>query len=682
MAGIGSRLDVHIVIMKLPNAFYTFSLSLALLTSVECVRADILLSQDFAGGDGGFTATSNGNSTLPWVYNSASGVWSTDGEANGTPTNHYLTSPTVTVPTSHVVRVSVEHYYSFEGGNWDGGALQVSINGGSFDLVDANAFSQNGYTNTAPLIGEHDLTGEDAFNGNSPGAASGSFVSSVLDLEGISASDTIAVRFLAAFDQGSKGEFTPNWAINRVVIETLTDNDGDGMSNSFEELYDFLDPDDASDAELDEDNDGLENLEEFKRGTIPNDADSDDDGYADGVETETGTWVSAANTGTSPLIDDTDQDGLLDGVENPDLGYNANDPQNQPGTDPNKANTDGDFVPDATEIANGSDPTDPNDVPEILLFRYEFDTAAGPLVDTSGQNGPDLATPSNGPEHRFGEPSLVGGNGFSIGLDAPGDGHPTGSYLLVRDAVHPQTFSFSLWIKPENAGVANPLFSRENVWFPSPGSFYLLEVDASGGLLWKTGSTETIVTEPDLIADGEIYHIVVTYLDTDGPDTFEADRSRLYLNGVMLDEVENPTEIPSLEALMDANGIYESIWVGTRSSGPGYKGEMDDFQYYSAELTPEQVMEMYNNPGTTAPFGVGPTFEVTEVGFDAASRSVSLKWTSKANKSYAIEYSDAPGIFDWQELTDGVASEGETTTFVDENLPEGVTHRSYRILQQ
>lgn len=45
-----------------------------------------------------------------------------------------------------------------------------------------------------------------------------------------------------------------------------------------------MDPDDASDASGDADNDGLNNLQEFLAGTHPGKADSDDDGIADGVE--------------------------------------------------------------------------------------------------------------------------------------------------------------------------------------------------------------------------------------------------------------------------------------------------------------------------------------------------------------------------------------------------------------
>ena len=43
--------------------------------------------------------------------------------------------------------------------------------------------------------------------------------------------------------------------------------------------------------------------------------DTDGDGLADGAETNTGTFVSAADTGTSPTNPDTDGDGLSDGSE-------------------------------------------------------------------------------------------------------------------------------------------------------------------------------------------------------------------------------------------------------------------------------------------------------------------------------------------------------------------------------
>src|SRR5690606_24645767 len=98
------------------------------------------------------------------------------------------------------------------------------------------------------------------------------------------------------------------------VADVVGDDDGDGMPNWFEDLYD-LDRENASDAGLDGDGDTLTNLQEFQRGTNPTLADTDGDGLSDAVETNTGVWASATDTGTDPLRADTDGDGLSDGVE-------------------------------------------------------------------------------------------------------------------------------------------------------------------------------------------------------------------------------------------------------------------------------------------------------------------------------------------------------------------------------
>ena len=43
--------------------------------------------------------------------------------------------------------------------------------------------------------------------------------------------------------------------------------------------------------------------------------DSDGDGLDDSVETNTGTFVSASDTGTNPNVVDSDNDGFSDGAE-------------------------------------------------------------------------------------------------------------------------------------------------------------------------------------------------------------------------------------------------------------------------------------------------------------------------------------------------------------------------------
>ncbi len=86
-------------------------------------------------------------------------------------------------------------------------------------------------------------------------------------------------------------------------------------------------------------------------GTDPNDPDTDDDGLADGVETNTGTFVSAADTGTDPHVADTDSDGLSDGAE---TGTGTFVDATNTGTNPHLADTDGDTISDGVET--GLDP--------------------------------------------------------------------------------------------------------------------------------------------------------------------------------------------------------------------------------------------------------------------------------------------------------------------------------------
>ena len=64
--------------------------------------------------------------------------------------------------------------------------------------------------------------------------------------------------------------------------------------------------------------------------------------------------------------------------------------------------------------------------------------------------------------------------------------------------------------------------------------------------------------------------------------------------------MEGPEEIPSLDSIADTNDIFQFLWLGTLSSLGGFWGELDDFQFYSTELSPQQVAEMYANPGSLA----------------------------------------------------------------------------------
>lgn len=83
----------------------------------------------------------------------------------------------------------------------------------------------------------------------------------------------------------------PDCNDNNPSINTNCDSDGDGMPDDWE-LANNLDPYDPDDANLDNDNDGLTNKEEydlkftFGQSTDPNNADTDGDGYTDKEEAD------------------------------------------------------------------------------------------------------------------------------------------------------------------------------------------------------------------------------------------------------------------------------------------------------------------------------------------------------------------------------------------------------------
>ncbi|MCC6624987.1 MAG: hypothetical protein IT385_27315 [Deltaproteobacteria bacterium] len=134
-----------------------------------------------------------------------------------------------------------------------------------------------------------------------------------VDALGVYVAHAPGTVMLTAWNQGIA-------ATVQVTARVGDDADQDGLPDEWE-LRVGLSPQNALDALVDSDADGLSNLEEFAAGSWPQLPDSDDDGIVDGEE------VRAGDDGflTSPILRDTD----------------------------------GDALPDALEIQYGSDPTDP-----------------------------------------------------------------------------------------------------------------------------------------------------------------------------------------------------------------------------------------------------------------------------------------------------------------------------------
>lgn len=166
----------------------------------------------------------------------------------------------------------------------------------------------------------------------------------------------------------------------------LADNDGDGILNGYERQYSFLDPNNPADAAMDQDNDGATNLEEYRARSNPTVADTDGDTLTDGIELHR--LEGGTNAPTDALRADTDQDGLADNVET-DTGTYVSPADT--GSDPRLADTDADTFVDGQEVFHASDPNLATGTPD---FDFTAPVAMVNLDATSLPLG-DLATWTN-----------------------------------------------------------------------------------------------------------------------------------------------------------------------------------------------------------------------------------------------------------------------------------------------
>ncbi|MDB6068962.1 MAG: hypothetical protein JWL81_133, partial [Verrucomicrobiales bacterium] len=345
--------------------------------------------------------------------------------------------------------------------------------------------------------------------------------------------------------------------------------------------------------------------------------------------------------------------------------------------------------PNGIKTANmtvvSNDPQQPSYPPIVVRARRSvgvFFAAHYKLDDTSGTAALNSAVTGSATfEVRdplaFSRESLIGGTGTSIGF-LPAQTGTTGNYF-VSTITHTPTYSVSMWIKPEDTGAIRTLFQRDPDFVSPVDGIYGLLLNPDGALTYRVADAD-VVPGNISIPNGEIHHVVLTHLDTDGFGNTTANRIRLYVDGQLAGQAiaEDAKGFLDYPFSPTASGLH----FGSRTTaGNGYQGDMDDVQVFSAELSPEQVWDLYRHPGLIGPNAA--TLSTTAVtytppgGPGGATGLVNLTWRSNPSIQYSIISSTdltnwtAPGV-----ITAFGTPDSDTTSL---SVPANGPLRYYRI---
>ncbi|MDA7887782.1 hypothetical protein N9A86_00175 [Akkermansiaceae bacterium] len=390
------------------------------------------------------------------------------------------------------------------------------------------------------------------------------------------------------------------------VSDPLFDVDADGLPDSFEQL--IVDADDmdgiASINDVlpgdDFDDDASSNQEEYNRLTDPIDDDSDDDGAKDGWEDNGGVWVSATQTGTDPLIADTDGDGIPDGTENHDLAYDPNNPTTQPGTDPNLKDTDGDNYDDDVELADGTDPTDPEsffDPHANVTAKFDFNAPGSP--DFDDWTGAEA------------------GNGTN------------GTVTVVTEAIGAVTVDTRDRIDRNTNGPGADL-SRNDLW---------RDFVFANGSLGTAPGTGLRVTLSGLLPS-TTYPITIWAFDDDSNNGRRADWG---VPGEETGVLSFPTS-PDPSSLLDYRVDFEASTDG---------GGVLVLEGLVAEVDPEGPSHNVFVNALVVGLPTGSTkVDISLLEYDPENLLVALTWNSRPGKIYIVQGSD--DLENWDEVDDNV----------------------------
>lgn len=424
--------------------------------------------------------------------------------------------------------------------------------------------------------------------------------------------------------------------------DPAADSDGDEMIDSWE-IEHFGDL--SRDGTEDEDEptpDGLTNKEEHDRRTDPKDPDSDDDMLTDGDEVKTQM--------TDPNNPDSDGDTLSDGSEilthmtDPNAtdsdGDNLadGDEVNTYKTRPDLFDTDEDGQDDGFEVALGSDPNDAGSTSNVMVTTARFTGADDPALDFEGEFLYAVNASSLGEAGQVGDAFFTdeaATDGFTI--DAVNDIPNWGGEMDFGDGDDNDNLEQVMW------GIR---------WSPRPTGVVLMMENLEPGRRYKL---QTLHAERCCDRGWDVFLGGARVLTN-----FNAGR-------LQLEDLENPGG----DAGGDSGAVVTIEFIAVSSTL--------EVELNGADVPFPDGNAILNGVTLEAQSSSVP-FAISSIIRD--SGEVTLTWNSSPGREYSVEYKADLSELIWQELDDGVQSEGAETAFTDDDPARtGAESGWYRVRQ-
>lgn len=338
----------------------------------------------------------------------------------------------------------------------------------------------------------------------------------------------------------------------------------------------------------------------------------------------------------------------------------------------------------ATLVLTSDDPKSPELSVQLnatyaptLLAYFPLDETSGTTMLEASGNGSDGTYAENTPVG-LGQPPLATGTAVRFQESLFNPPNSTGNFAIIP-MLHTPSISFAAWINPDADSSPQDVIVNRSPKNGNTDDFYGLFLDDLGSLSVAIAGQTVVFSDPDAIVDGTTYHVAFTHLDEDGFDNATATRTRLYINGTLVSEADHLSTFGF--AGLAATAQQKNLFLATRSqAAAGYSGLIDDIQIYSVELTPEQVANAFENPGTLA-IDTPPTapLTITSIIRDAVLGDVTITFTSSTAKTYAVQTSS--DLVTWNDDgPDSIPANGTSTTTIVTGL--AASQRYFRVIQE